>query len=104
MVALCRRKAVRRTLGVGAIAVAYSRIGEHPEIRVAELDGYRLAVNVTEHLGLGPYFFGDSGTLWPTASLIPPGGTCVESGFSSTSTLPLAGTSSSRSWRRQARR
>jgi FkbM family methyltransferase len=80
LVALCRRAPVRRALRLGAIAVAYSRINDHPEIRVAELDGYRLAVNVTEHLGLGPYFFGDSGTLWPTASLIPPGGTCVDAG------------------------
>jgi FkbM family methyltransferase len=80
VVALCRREPVRRALGVGAIAVAYSRIGDQPEIRVAELDGYRLAVNVHEHLGLGPYFFGDTGTLWPTPSLIPPGGTCVDAG------------------------
>jgi len=80
LVALCRRERVRRALRLGAVAIAYSRIIDHPEIRVAELDGYRLAVNVGEHLGLGPYFFGDTGTHWPTPYLIAPGGTCVDAG------------------------
>jgi FkbM family methyltransferase len=80
LVALCRRGPVRRALRVGAIAIAYSRVIDRPEIRVAELDGYRLAVNVGEHLGLGPYFFGDTGTHWPTPLLISPGGTCVDAG------------------------
>ncbi|HYV46851.1 MAG TPA: FkbM family methyltransferase [Myxococcaceae bacterium] len=80
LVALCHREPLRRALRLGAIAIAYSRILDRPEVRVAELDGYRLAVNVGEHLGLGPYFFGDTGTHWPTPSLLSPGGTCIDAG------------------------
>jgi len=80
LVALCHREPVRRALRLGAIAIAYSRILDHPEVRVAELDGYRLAVNVGEHLGVAPYFFGDTGTHWPTPYLLSPGGTCVDAG------------------------
>lgn len=65
---------------MGAIAVGYTRVLKHPELRVAELGRYRLQVNVSEELGTGPFFFGDSGTLWLAQSLLRPGDACVDAG------------------------
>jgi FkbM family methyltransferase len=41
---------------------------------------YRLRVNVSEELGTGPFFFGDSGALWLAARLLRPGDNCVDAG------------------------
>ncbi len=80
LVAACRNKFLRRGLHVGAFAVAYARVLGHPEIRMADLGEYKLFVNVAEHLGIAPYFFGDPGTAWLTADLVTPGSICVDAG------------------------
>jgi len=80
LVAACRRPRVRRWLHAGAVAIGYARVLERPEIRLARLDGYSLFVNVAEHLGIAPYFFGDSGTVWLTRELLQPGAICVDAG------------------------
>jgi FkbM family methyltransferase len=80
LVAGCRKPAWRKALRLGAIAVGYSRVLDRPELRVADMGRYRLRVNVAEELGAGPFFFGDPGTLWLTASLLRPGDNCVDAG------------------------
>ena len=37
-------------------------------------------VNVREHLGIGPFFFGESGAVWLTKELVGPGDVCVDAG------------------------
>jgi FkbM family methyltransferase len=44
------------------------------------MDGYLFYVNVGETLGIEPYFFGHSGTVWLTRSLVRPGDVCVDAG------------------------
>jgi FkbM family methyltransferase len=44
------------------------------------MDGYRFYVNVGEPLGIEPYFFGHSGAVWLTHSLVRPGDLCVDAG------------------------
>lgn len=80
LVAACRNKLLRRGLHAGAFALAYTRVLRCPEMRVAELGDYKMFVNVAEHLGIAPYFFGDSGTAWLTADLVAPGSICVDAG------------------------
>jgi FkbM family methyltransferase len=75
-----RRPAIRRALRLGAIALGYPRVLQRRELRIADMNGYCFQVNVGESLGVGPYFFGDSGTTWFTRSLIRPGDACVDAG------------------------
>jgi FkbM family methyltransferase len=80
LVAACRNTRLRKWLGLGAIAVAYTRVLEHPELRIAEMGKYRLQVNVAEALGTAPYFFHHTGALWLTPWLIRQGDHCVDAG------------------------
>jgi FkbM family methyltransferase len=80
LVVACRNRFLRRGLHAGALAVAYARVLERPEIRMADLGEYKLFVNVAEHLGIAPYFFGDSGTAWLTADLLTHGSIYVDAG------------------------
>jgi FkbM family methyltransferase len=75
----CRDPRLRR-LGLGAVAHGYSRVLQRPELRVAEFDTYQLWVNVAEPLGIEPFFFGRSGTVWLTPSLVGEGDVCVDAG------------------------
>jgi FkbM family methyltransferase len=75
-----RSPVLRRHLRLGAIAMGYPRVLRGRALRVAELDGYRVWVNVAEPLGIDPYFFGRSGTAWITPSLLRPGDLCVDAG------------------------
>jgi len=80
LVAGTRSPALRRHLRLGAVALGYPRVLHRRDVRIAEMDGYRFHVNVGESLGVGPYFFGDSGTVWLTRSLIGAGDVCVDAG------------------------
>jgi FkbM family methyltransferase len=80
LVASCRNPVTRENLRVGALAMAYPRVATKMEPRLARLDGYSLYVNVREYLGVNPYFFGESGTAWPTRDLVRPGDVCVDAG------------------------
>jgi FkbM family methyltransferase len=80
IVAACRNPTARRRLKVGAVAMAYARVLGAPEVRIAEFDGYRMFVNVAEHLGINPFFFKESGTVWPTRDLVSPGDACIDAG------------------------
>jgi FkbM family methyltransferase len=80
VVAACHQPVLRKALRLGAIAVGYTRVLDRPELRVADLGKYRLRVNVSEELGTGPFFFGDSGALWLTTQLLRPGDNCVDAG------------------------
>ena len=75
----CRQPRLRR-LGLGAVAHGYSRVLQQRELRVAEFGTYRLWVNVAEPLGIEPFFFGQSGAVWLTPSLINAGDVCVDAG------------------------
>jgi FkbM family methyltransferase len=75
----CRHPGLRK-LGLGAVAHGYSRVLERRELRVAEFDAYKLWVNVAEPLGIEPFFFGNSGAVWLTPSLIGEGDVCVDAG------------------------
>ena len=80
LVAGARNSLLRRHLRLGAIALGYPRVLKKRALRVAEMNGYRFYVNVGESLGVGPYFFGDSGTAWLTRSLVRSGDICVDAG------------------------
>ncbi len=78
----CRSEFARDRLKLSAIAYAYLAL-ERPELRLAQLDGYRLWVDLAEYQGIFLYFFGRS--LEPFASelasrLVSPGDTCVDVG------------------------
>jgi FkbM family methyltransferase len=75
----CRRSSIRK-LGLGAIAHGYSRVLRGRELRVATLGAYRFWVNVAEPLGIEPYFFGQTGAVWLTPSLVGEGDICVDAG------------------------
>jgi FkbM family methyltransferase len=76
----CRRPSLRRALRLGAIAQAYARVLDRPEIRTAELPGYGLRVNVSEHTGIASFFFNEPGVAWIAERLALPGSTCVDAG------------------------
>jgi FkbM family methyltransferase len=76
----CRNPASRRTLRLGAVALAYARVLDRQELRVQQLDGYRMYVNVAEHCGIVSYFFRESVTAWLTPRLVGPGGRCADVG------------------------
>jgi FkbM family methyltransferase len=80
LVLACRRPFLRRQLRLGAVAVAYCRVLGRRELRIAELGGYRLQVNVAEPLGIHAYFFGESGAVWLTQRLLRPGDVCIDAG------------------------
>jgi FkbM family methyltransferase len=80
LVAACHKPVLRRALRLGAVAVGYTRVLNRPELRVADMGKYQLRVNVSEELGTGPFFFGDSGTLWLTKRLLRQGDNCVDAG------------------------
>ena len=75
-----RQPTLRRHLRLGAIAHGFARVLQRHELRIAELDGYRLYVNVGEPLGVEPYFFKEPGTVWLTRSLLRRGDVCVDVG------------------------
>ena len=75
-----RRPPLQRHLKLGAIALGYPRVLQRRALRIAQLDGYKLWVNVAEPLGIEPYFFGRPGTAWMTASLLRPGDVCLDVG------------------------
>jgi len=75
-----RNALLRKHLRLGAIALGYPRILKERALRVADMGGYRFYVNVGESLGVGPYFFGDSGAAWLTRSLLRTGDICVDAG------------------------
>lgn len=80
LAAACRRPLLRRRLHVGALALAYARILDQPEVRVAKFDGYRMCVNVSEHMGIYSFFFGENRTAWPVSSLVQKGSVCADVG------------------------
>ena len=75
-----RRPRLRKHLRLGAIALGYTRVLGRRELRIAHLNGYQYYVNVGESLGIESYFFGSSGALAITRSLIRPGDVCVDAG------------------------
>ncbi len=83
LVAGTRSRRVRTRLRLGAIANRYPHVLGRRELRIAEMDGYRLWVNVGEPLGVVPYFFREPCVVWLTRSLIGPGDTCVDAGANS---------------------
>jgi FkbM family methyltransferase len=80
LAAACRNAVLRKSLGIGAVAVGYTRVLDGPELRVADMGKYQLRVNVAEDLGSASFFFGHAGTLWLTSSLLRPGDSCVDAG------------------------
>jgi FkbM family methyltransferase len=80
LVAGVRNPTLRRHLRLGAIALRYPPLLRRRELRIAVLDGYRLWVNVGEHLGVSPYFFGDPCVAWVTQFLVRQGDVCVDAG------------------------
>ncbi len=76
----CRNPALRRNLRLGAVAMAYARVLEAPEFRIAEFDDYKLWVNVAEYLGICPFFFHETGTVWPAREIVSAGDVCIDAG------------------------
>jgi FkbM family methyltransferase len=78
--AACLRPGLRRLLRVGAVAVAYPDVLASERLEVAEVDGYRLSVNLAEHQGAGAYFFGESVVPPWLPSLLRDGDACADVG------------------------
>lgn len=55
---LCRDERLRRLSHAGAVAVAYPEVLGKERLEVAQLEGFRLCVNLSEHQGAGAFFFG----------------------------------------------
>jgi FkbM family methyltransferase len=80
---LCKNSFFRKTLKLEAIAYAYLTNLQQPELRLANLKGYPIWVNIAEYQGLFLYFFQDFLEPWSsfiTETLINPGDTCVDIG------------------------
>lgn len=71
--AVSRSAKWRERLKIGAVPIAYSRVARQREERIAVLDGYRIFVNVAEHIGIVPYFFGRDGTAAFLRDVVRPG-------------------------------
>jgi FkbM family methyltransferase len=80
LAAACRRPVLRRRLHVGALALAYARVLDQPAVRVAKFGGYRVCVNVAEHMGIYSFFFGEDLTAWPVTALVEKGSVCADVG------------------------
>jgi FkbM family methyltransferase len=76
----CNNELLRRHLHLGAVAIGYSRVAKRRELRIANMGAYRFYVNVSEPLGIHPYFFRDSGAVWLTTLLVRPGDACIDAG------------------------
>ncbi len=77
---LCSRRILRAWFRLGGIAFAYLRILREPEMRVAQLERYKMYVNIAEPSGITAYFYRDSGTLWLASEIIGEGDTCIDAG------------------------
>jgi hypothetical protein len=52
-------------------------------VRVAQLDGYRMCVDVADYLGVAPFFYASTGTLWFVPDLLDAGAVCIDAGANS---------------------
>jgi FkbM family methyltransferase len=77
--AACRSRTLRG-LGLGAVALGYSRTLRAPEVRTATLDGYRVNVDLAEWTGADAYFFSAAGVSWITPHLTGEGDFCLDVG------------------------
>lgn len=75
----CKQPILKR-MGLGAVALGYSRILRRRELRIAQFGDYRFWVNVAEPLGIEPFFFGQTGAVWLAPLLIGDGDICVDAG------------------------
>ena len=78
--AACLRPGVRKLLRTGAVAVAFPDVLTSERLEVAEVDGYRLSVNLAEHQGAGAYFFGESVVPPWLPRLLRAGDACADVG------------------------
>ncbi|NEO85815.1 MAG: FkbM family methyltransferase [Spirulina sp. SIO3F2] len=79
---LCRLPFARQYLKIDAIAYAYLA-RKSPELRLADLKGYQLWVDLSEYQGIFLYFFGKSlepFTSQIAATLVRPGNVCIDLG------------------------
>ena len=81
--ALCANSFARNRLKFGAIAYRYISNLDHPEFRIAQLDRYKMWVNIAEYQGLFLHFFRQQ--LEPVSTqlaslLLHPGYTCIDAG------------------------
>jgi len=77
---VCRDARLRRWTRAGAVAVAYPEVLTHERVEVAELDGFRLQVNLAEHQGAGAYFLGETVVPAWLPRLLRPGDACLDVG------------------------
>ena len=80
LAAAARKPMLRQHLRLGAIAHGFARVLRKHELRIAEMNGYRLYVNIGEPQGIESYFFKEPGTYWLTPDLVRPGDICVDAG------------------------
>jgi len=77
---LCAKPLLRRWFKLGGIAFGCLQVLSQPEIRIANLAGYRMYVNISEPLGITACFYREKGTVWLAKELIGVGDTCVDAG------------------------
>lgn len=77
---LCRDERLRRLSHAGAVAVAYPEVLGSERLEVAELEGFRLRVNLAEHQGVGAFFFGRSVVPAWVRRWVRPGDVCLDVG------------------------
>ncbi|MDY6781648.1 MAG: FkbM family methyltransferase [Cyanobacteriota bacterium] len=79
----CANSFARDRLKLSAIAYRYISKLDQPKFRIAQLDGYKMWVNIAEYQGLFLYFFRQQ--LEPASTklaslLLHPGDTCIDAG------------------------
>ncbi|MEQ8541854.1 MAG: FkbM family methyltransferase [Coleofasciculus sp. D1-CHI-01] len=77
---LCSKPLLRKTLRLGGVAFGCVYALNKPEIRLAQLPGYKMYVNIAEPLGIRAYFFQDTSTLWLVSNLVDEGDICMDVG------------------------
>jgi FkbM family methyltransferase len=77
---LCSKPLLRKTLRLGGVAFGCVYALNKPEIRLAQLPGYKMYVNIAEPLGIRAYFFQHNSTLWLVSKLVDEGDICMDIG------------------------
>jgi len=83
LVYLSSKPLIRKKLKIGAIAMTYLSLLDKPEYRKADLDKYKIFVNIAEYLGIYLYFFKQNPedfSAYLVSKLLVNSDTCIDVG------------------------
>ena len=76
----CRRPALNRLLQTGGIVIAIPEVAKGPIDRVAQLDGYKLCVDIRNRASARQYFYGETEVPPIVDQCVKTGDTCLDIG------------------------